>query len=116
MDVNLILKNTISDLSLYKHQSVEAKTELKIPSNIMGGGSKEASVQDIDSIITSLNHAASSVDNRVSFTYNEKTNRIVMKIMNPETSEVVKQIPSQEIIRLLENINEMVGVFVDKKV
>jgi flagellar protein FlaG len=41
---------------------------------------------------------------------------IVLKIMNSDTGEVVRQIPPKEAVRLAKAIDELMGLFVDKHV
>ena len=115
MDVSKILTNTINRLS-QPHVNINVRRgELPIEGTEINGRGREASRQEIDNIVTTLNRAATSVDKRVSFTFNEKTRRVVMKITDPITREVVKQIPSKDMVRILENIHDFVGMFVDEQ-
>ena len=47
---------------------------------------------------------------RMSFSFNEKTQRIIVKVMNNDTNEVVREIPSKEAIKLLEHIQDFLGM------
>jgi uncharacterized FlaG/YvyC family protein len=38
-----------------------------------------------------------------------------MKVTDPKTQEVVRQIPSKDVLRILENIHDMIGVFIDEQ-
>lgn len=55
-------------------------------------------------------------DVNISFRYlvNEKTNRQVVQVVNTETSEVIRQIPSEEIVNMLERMYDMLGILIDK--
>ncbi len=65
-------------------------------------------------IADTLNSAARSVNQRVVFDVNDKTNRIVMKVVNTENNEVIREIPSRELMRVYEHIHELIGMFVDE--
>lgn len=116
MDINSILKNTINSLSEPHHINAHKSGELNIIEVNNIKGDREVSTEDVESVMGSLNKAARNVDSRVSFSYHEKTKRILMRITDPVTREVVKQIPSREMIRILENIHDLVGMFVDEQV
>ena len=70
--------------------------------------------ENANDVVDVLNSAAKSVNKSVSFSYHEKTNRVIMKIMDSKTHEVIREIPSKEMIRLLEHIHELIGMFVDE--
>jgi flagellar protein FlaG len=70
--------------------------------------------ENADAVIDTLNSAARSINKRVSFSYHEKTNRVIMRVTDTVTNEIIREIPPKEMIRLLEHIHEMIGMFVDE--
>ncbi|HRX16008.1 MAG TPA: flagellar protein FlaG [Spirochaetota bacterium] len=113
MDINMVLSNTINRLSEPKVAPLHPVAEINLHDNSEPSG--ESRIENMSNVIDTLNKAAGSIDSRVSFQYNDKTKRIVMRIMDPETNELVRQVPTKEMIRLLERINEVTGVFLDEK-
>ncbi len=61
-----------------------------------------------------LNKSIETMNERVSFSYHEGTNRVIMKVINPDTQEVIREVPAKNVIRLLEHIQEYIGMFVDE--
>ena len=49
------------------------------------------------------------------FGYNEPTNRITIKIKDRDTDEVIREIPSEEALKMLEKAWEIAGILVDEK-
>jgi flagellar protein FlaG len=117
MDVSLYLSQTIHTLSQSPQNNGYQRGEIAIIEADRSGvrGGKEASREDIDRMMSMLERAANSVDKRLSFEYNEKTKRLIMRVTDPNTNEVVRQIPSKEMMRLLENIHDMIGMFIDEQ-
>lgn len=118
MDVSLLLNQTIQTLSHSSANNTYQSGEIDITEhakqNVERGG-REASSEEIDKMLQMLNKTGSSIDNRLSFEYNDKTRHLVMRITDPETQEVVRQIPSKEVLHLLENLHDMIGMFIDDK-
>jgi flagellar protein FlaG len=117
MDVSLYLSQTIHTLSQSPQKNGYQRGEIAIieedRSDARGG--KEASREEIDRMMNMLERAANTVDKRLSFEYNEKTKRLIMRVTDPSTNEVVRQIPSKEMMHLLENIHDSIGVFIDEQ-
>lgn len=55
-------------------------------------------------------------DRRLQFEVNEKSNRIIVKIIDQESGEILSEIPPENIVEMLDSIQEYVGLLVDKKV
>ena len=72
-------------------------------------------MQSLVSSLNELNKESSSFGERISFSYNEKTNSIIMKVIDNKTMEVVKEIPPKDAIKLAENIREYIGILIDEK-
>lgn len=49
------------------------------------------------------------------FTYHEKTNVISITVFDEETKEVIREIPPEKILDMVEKMWELAGMFVDEK-
>lgn len=78
------------------------------------GKEPQISKESIMDAVDALNAAARSLNKKVSFSYHEKAHRVIMKVQDPETNETIREIPSKEMIKLLEHIHEFIGTFVDE--
>lgn len=52
---------------------------------------------------------------RCEFTYHEDVNRISIKLIDKDTKQVVKEIPPEKRIKMIEKLWEITGLLVDKK-
>ena len=75
---------------------------------------KDLSRQNLRDLAETLDSAARSINQRVSFTFNDKIDRVVMKVINTDNNEVVREIPSREMVRVFEHMHELIGMFVDE--
>ncbi|MDR9507288.1 MULTISPECIES: flagellar protein FlaG [Brevibacillus] len=50
------------------------------------------------------------------FSYHKETQSIVVKVLNKNTKEVLREIPSEKILEMISSLNNSVkGIFLDKK-
>jgi len=80
-------------------------------------GQKEgvASEQQIKSAISQANTKLKAHRTRCEFSYHEETKRVSIKVMDQDTNEVIKEIPPEETLDMLQKMWEMAGIIVDEK-
>lgn len=49
------------------------------------------------------------------FSYNEETNRVSITVLDDDTKEVIREIPSEEALELVQKMWEMAGLMVDEQ-
>ncbi len=52
---------------------------------------------------------------RCEYSYHKKTNRVSIKVINEETNEVVREIPPEKSLDMLQKMWEMAGILVDER-
>ena len=73
-------------------------------------------ITDIENIAGRLNEHMISRNMSMRFYIHEATNEVVVKIIDNNSHEVIKEIPSSEMLDLKGRIDEMVGLLLDKKI
>ena len=61
-------------------------------------------------------HLAIILNSQVSFQVDEDTGRTVIRVIDPETKEVLRQIPPETMLRLMARMTQMLGELVDETV
>lgn len=69
--------------------------------------------EEVEKAVSELNLALNSMDVKREFSIQEDSNEVVVKIIDSEEKTVIRQIPTEETIRLSQNIKEMVGLLYD---
>lgn len=62
-----------------------------------------------------MNQFMAKLNTDIQFTVHEKTNRLMLQVVDKKNGEVLKEIPSQEMLDLIARISDYVGVLLDKK-
>lgn len=76
---------------------------------------KELDQNEVKDLVNSLNEYISGINQRVSFSVDDTTQRVVVRVINRDTNEVVREIPSREAVALLEHLQDFVGMLVDEQ-
>jgi flagellar protein FlaG len=66
--------------------------------------------QSIDEVVSGLNEMVQNLHRNLQFTVDEESGDTVIKVVDSETDEVVRQIPSEDIVRLHRQMKEVAGV------
>lgn len=71
--------------------------------------------EELEQAVKQSNKLLFNDDNRFEFEIHEGTGRMMVKLVNKETKEIVKEIPSEKILDLIANIWDLVGILVDER-
>jgi flagellar protein FlaG len=72
--------------------------------------------QDIEAQARALEKTFQAFNRRVVLSVNDQINQVVIKVVDAETDKVIKEIPAEEIQRLIARIKETIGLLVDEKI
>ncbi|MDF2944212.1 MAG: hypothetical protein K0S01_3070 [Herbinix sp.] len=80
-------------------------------------GQKEstATEKQIKEAISKANNKLRGHRTRCEFSYHEETKRVSIKVLDRDTEEVIREIPPEEALEMLEKVWELAGILVDEK-
>tara|TARA_B100000029_G_C17582714_1_gene960157 strand:- start:616 stop:1011 length:396 start_codon:yes stop_codon:yes gene_type:complete len=76
--------------------------------------SEFASKQDFNKIVENVNNYVELFNNKVSFTM-DKNSRQIIFVYNKETGDLVRQIPPEEMVQLLNKLEEISGIIFNNR-
>lgn len=95
------------------HIKHENEMELKY---IHKNDKKEYTKEDVEKAVNATNKILNEErDIRYKFQVHEGTDRIMVKLIDKETKEVIREIPSEKILDLIGDIWERLGILVDER-
>ncbi len=74
------------------------------------------STEEIKQTVESLSGSMDMLNTKLSFSVSEETDQIVVTVTNRETGEVIKQIPSEELVNLRAKMDELIGILFDTQI
>lgn len=80
-------------------------------------GRKDSSVteQQIKNAITRANNKMKYHRTKCEFSYHEETKRVSIKVMDKDTEEVIREIPPEETLEMIERMWELAGLLIDER-
>ena len=114
MDINKIIPGRIDNLNQSSQTNVKVRPDQSNADKANTHADSRLTKENVSDLVDVLNSAARSVNERVSFKFHEKANRVIMKVVDAKTDEVIREIPPKEMIKLLVHMHELIGMFVDE--
>ena len=94
-------------IALQAQQAAAAKTEPLID--------VEELRKKVDEAISRLNDQLQESQTKLGFQVDQVTDSLVIKVMNKQTGELVRQIPTEVAVKLLQNPQEIKGLLLDEE-
>ena len=103
---------------------IERQVATSVEQDATGGykGNDEAqaaaaqqNAQRIESAVKRANNTMRMTKTSCQFQYHEDTNRVSIKVIDKDTEEVIREIPSEEALELIQRMWEMAGILVDER-
>ena len=91
----------------------KAKADQKNPQEI--GSSPEANGRLVRMAVEKANKQMSIRETSLRFETHEKTGDMIVRIVDTNTKEVIREIPSEKILDMVANMLEMAGILVDER-
>lgn len=65
-------------------------------------------------IVEKANRSALVLNARVSFSIDQRTNKVIIRVIDGESNEVIRQIPPEEMLRVSAHMDELLGLLFDR--
>jgi len=76
---------------------------------------KKATKDELQDLTKQLNKEMSPLNPDIKFQYDDKVNELVVNVVDKNTDKVIRKIPSEEALKIMEKMRELVGALFDDK-
>ena len=87
-------------------QNVAAEEGKSLPPEVESG---EVKKEELQQAVTQLNDRMQEVQRDLLFSVDDSSGQTVVRVVNAETDEVVRQMPTEEALRISRNLEDQVG-------
>jgi len=77
-------------------------------------GNEKPSKETIEKAVIKANELSRSLSSKLSFTYDTRIERVIVKVMEGDGEKVIRQLPPEEMIRLSLRMDELMGMFINQ--
>jgi len=70
----------------------------------------------IEKALVKANELAKSLSRKLNFSYDNRIDKVVVKVMEGDTEKVIRQIPPEEMIRLSVKMDDLLGMLINQDV
>ena len=71
--------------------------------------------EKLQDLTTKLNKEMAPLNPDIKFQFNDKVNELVVNVVDKHTDKVIRKIPSNEALKIMEKMRELVGALFDDK-
>ncbi len=76
---------------------------------------KEMTKKELQELTQKLNKEMEPLNPDIKFHYNDRVNELVVNVIDKNTDKVIRKIPSDEALKIMEKMRELVGALFDDK-
>lgn len=76
---------------------------------------KEPSKNTIDSVVSEVNQKMRLTKTRCEYSYDEPTKRVSIKVFDKDTDKLIREVPPEKSLEMLQKMWEIAGIIVDEK-
>lgn len=77
---------------------------------------EEVPREEVEKAAEKLNRLMGIIDKRLEFSVHKQSGRVMVKVIDQQTGDVLDEIPPKRILDMLSSFTEMAGIFVDKQI
>lgn len=89
-----------------QQNETQQKSEVQLPQDF----------QAIKANVEQLQKISDVIGRKLRFNVNKELDKVIIKVVDPSTDKVIKEIPSEEIQSVQLHIREAIGLLVDEKI
>ncbi|GAB6086320.1 flagellar protein FlaG [Alkaliphilus crotonatoxidans] len=79
-------------------------------------GEKQISQEELNKALDKANKSFQAFDRKLEVSIHEKTNTIMVKVIDSTNDQVIREIPPEKILDMAAHMLEVAGIIIDKKI
>lgn len=110
-----VLASSASQKIKIRGKSSETAYEKEAPQHTEDSNHNQVNERVISEAVEKLNKALEGTNRRMEYSVHERTNGIMVKVIDEATGKVIREVPPKKILDMVANMMEMAGLIVDER-
>lgn len=89
---------------------------VQVSSEVGASGEKRVNKDELIHAVNTANESLKMYNRELKYSVHKKTNTIMVKLVDTENDEVIREIPSEKLLDMVAKMWEMAGLFVNESV
>jgi flagellar protein FlaG len=94
----------------------ENNTERKEPTILEASQNSKPEPEQVEEVVTRLQNTFQDVEPRIELSVDKELNQVIVRVFDEESGDLIRQIPSEEILKLDRFFADLSGLFVDEEI
>lgn len=105
---------SVKEQNVSEKGRLAGKSQTKNKKDVFGklSGDEERKIKDA---VSNANNQLKQHRTTCQFEYHDETNRVSIKVIDRQTKKVIREIPPEETLKMVEKLWEIAGILIDKK-
>lgn len=104
-----------SDTGATVYKSSAAATQTIDAVKPISSAASPADVEKVTKAVNDINKTIQALSQNLEFSVEEHSNRVVVKVIDQQTKEVLRQIPSEEAIEISRSLDKLQGLLIKQQ-
>mgnify|MGYP001774319540 CR=1 FL=1 len=106
--------NTKSSETVGENAKIPAKSESSTITEVANENA-QLTVEEVEQTVEALNEVMTLLERGINFEVDRDMDRTIIKVVDRETDEVIKQIPSEDLLKVIDHMQEMQHLLFDDR-
>lgn len=104
------------------NRNTQSEKEASVKAANLGGSKKAAPVKtqpsaDVSGVVADINKIVYQVaTTKISFDIDEETGQSIIRVLNRETGDIIRQLPTEELLNLISKMEQLRGLIFDREI
>lgn len=76
---------------------------------------QQMTTEEVEEAVESFQEMSETIQTQLEFSVHEESDKIVVKIFDKESGELIRQVPSEEMLALQDKMRDLTGLLFDEK-
>ena len=99
---------------LEESQTQDRRTVSRVNSE-SGSVTQEVNLSDLEKIVAQVQESLKPVESRIQLSVDQDLNRVVVKVVDSDSGELIRQLPPEDVLQVQRFLNEQSGLILEEE-
>ena len=107
-------RSSTSKPTLDEPQTQDRRTSSRVNAQ-SGAINKEINISDLEKIVAQVQESLKPVESRIQLSVDQDLNRVVVKVVDRDSGELIRQLPPEDVLQVQRFLNEQSGLILEEE-